>query len=115
MRSIVVIMAFLILPSVCAEQPADRSGELLLTIEEGERPDRPIGGAEIRVVYSDGRTEPVSQADKIGIARINKDELIDGLFVIVCREGYICGAIDVKKEDLLSYDVFSIYLSRRRF
>lgn len=115
MKILLVSVSLVVLLPLCSQSPDHHSGTLLLTIEEGENPERPIANAQIRVVYSNGEIRTVSHGDEIGVAKIDKQDISGGVVLIVCREGYFCGAVEIEKSDLLLYDTYSIFLARIRF
>ena len=82
-----------------------------MTVKECGHPDRLIASCRTRIVYDNGEVRELEAADETGHVLIPKASLADALFVIICRDGYYCTAIDVKEFRLSGFDKFQVYLA----
>lgn len=90
---------------------AGDSATVNVTVKESGHPDRLIAACRTRIVYEDGGVKELEISDNSGHVFIPKSSLVKALFVIICRDGYYCTAIDVKEFRLSGFDEFQVYLA----
>lgn len=112
MKNLILLGATTIMVLSAISSVSEGAENLLLTVDDGRNRAISIASADVVVVYADGSVSTIGTSDEAGVAEIDKEILQIGLYLIVCSEGYFCGAIDIEKGDLVSYDVFSILLAR---
>ena len=95
------------------QEPLSVSDTFLLIVGYANRPDQVLS-AEVTAVTSRGMAL-VATTDRTGVAEIQRSVLAESSVLLVCSQGFFCGALLVEEEDLLEFNQYYIELTPQAF
>lgn len=71
----------------------------------------PIVGADVSLLRNDGGVVDYGDTDRFGQISIQKSLLRDSAVILICKNGFFCGAVRVKDDEILRYQSFLVHLA----